>query len=528
VLFPTGRPVMALLVIAAALVLLVGCANLANMLMARTQRREREIGLHVALGATRLRIVRPIFFETMIVGIAAALLALLVTALMFELLLRQVPPAAYGSANIQFDIRVAVFAIGLGVLAGFVFAVVPSWWCARLDVQALVRGRRAGRWRRHGTLGQPMIAVQVGVAIVLVFGAVIAGRALVSVLRVPLGFSPDNLIAINARPDELSTADFRGFYERSVETLRRRSDVMAAGAGGSVPTDGFRAAENVETSGHQRPVDVLHVLPGYFETIGMPLLRGRLLTREDMRGGFNGAVVAESAAQALFPEQDPVGATFRSRQGRHFTVVGVVGDVQRSLSRHMPPPAYVFPPRDTTRGMTIVARMRNRGPQALDDIRRDIAALAPGSPVTGVWWSDSIDSLASYRNPRFQTLVLGAFAGLALVLTAMGIFSVVTVVVATRTREMGVRLALGAPPRSLVGLVLRQAVTPVAIGILAGLVTTRWLRRVAEAQLFEVNARDPFTLAGAAFIVAAAAVVAAYLPARHATRVDPIDVLRAE
>jgi ABC-type antimicrobial peptide transport system permease subunit len=178
--------------------------------------------------------------------------------------------------------------------------------------------------------------------------------------------------------------------------------------------------------------------------------------------------------------------------------------------------------------MTIVARMRSRGPSTLADVRREIAALTPGSPVTGVWWSDAIDALAAYRNPRFQTLVLGTFAVLALVLTVMGIFAAVAFVVAARTREMGVRLALGAPPRSLVRLVLRQSVTPVAVGIVAGLVATQWLRRVAEAELFQVNPRDPVTLAAAVLAVAAAAVVAAYLPARHATRVNPIDVLRAE
>jgi predicted permease len=529
VLFPTGRPIMAFLVAAAALVLLIGCANLANMLLTRTRRREREIGLHAALGATRLRIVRPIFFETLIVGIAGAFLALLVTALTFELLLRQVPPAAYGSAYIRLDIRVAVFAVALGILAGFVFAVVPSWWSARLDVQALVKGSpRTGRWRGRGAFGQSMIAVQVGLSIVLVFGAVIAGRAFVSVLRVPLGFWSDDLIAINARPDASKPPDLRAFYERSIETLTRRTDVAAASAGASIPTDGFGAAEAVETSGSQRPVDVLHVLPGYFETLGIPLVRGRLLTREDMDGGGDVAVVAESAARALFPDQDALGAEFRSRQGRQFTIVGVVGDVQRTLSRPMPPPAYVFPPRDMTRGMTIVARMRSRGPHALAEVRREIAALAPGSPVTGVWWSDSIDALAAYRNPRFQTLVLGTFAVLALILTVLGIFAAVAFVVATRTREIGVRLALGAQPGSLVRLVLRQAVTPVAVGILAGLLGTLWLRRIVEAQLIEVNARDPVTLAASIITVAAAAVLAAYLPARHTTRVNPIEVLRAE
>ena len=527
VLFPTGRPIMAFLVAAAALVLLIGCANLANMLLARTRRREREIGLHVALGATRLRIVRPILFETLIVGIIAAVLALLGTAITFDLLLRQVPPAAYGSATIQLDFRVAVFAVALGILAGVVFAVVPSWWSARLDVQALVQGRRAAGRRRHGAFGQPMIAAQVGLAIVLVFGAVIAGRAFVSVLHVPLGFSPEDLIAINARPDSSQPPELRGFYERAIETLSQRADVVAAGAGGSIPMDGFRAPDAVEIAGGQRPVDVLHVLPGYLETIGMRLVRGRLLTRDDVRGG-DAAVLSESAARALFPGRDAVGARFRSRQGRQFTIVGVVGDVQRSVSQKLDPPAYVIPPQDTNRGMTLVARMRTRGPRTLAEIRHGIGALAPGTPVTGVWWSDSIDALTAYRNPRFQTLVLGAFAVLALSLTALGIFAAVAFAVAARTREMGVRLALGAPPRSLVRLVVRQAVTPVVVGILLGLVATQLLRRIAEAQLFEVNARDPLTLAAAVVTVAVAALVAAYLPARHATRVDPIGVLRTE
>jgi putative ABC transport system permease protein len=272
---------------------------------------------------------------------------------------------------------------------------------------------------------------------------------------------------------------------------------------------------------------VLHVLPGYFEAIGVRLVHGRLLTWDDVRGS-DMAVLAESAAHALFPDRDAIGGTFRAREGRQFTVVGIVGDVQRSLSRQLDPPAYVIPPDGTSRGMTIVARMRSRGPRTLAEIRREIGALTPGTPVTAVWWSDSIDALTAYQNPRFQTLVLGAFAVLALGLTALGIFAAVAFDVATRMREMGVRLALGAAPHSLVRVVVRQAVTPVAAGILIGLIATQSLRRIAEAQLFEVNARDPVTLAAAAITVAVAAVAAAYLPARHASRVDPILVLRAE
>jgi predicted permease len=527
VLFPTGRPIMALLVAAAALVLLIGCANLANMLLARTRARERELGLCAALGATRLRIVRPILFETLIVGVAAALLALLMTVLTFDILLRQVPPIAYGSALVRLDVRVAVFAMTLGVLAGLVFAVVPAWWSARLDVQTLIRGRTVASSRRHSAFGHPMVTVQVAVAIVLVFGAVIAGLAFVSVLRVPLGFSPDVLIAINAQPNRFTTPDLRGFYTRAVETLARRGDVQTVGAGGSVPTDGFGRAEAVEISANQRPVDVLYLLPGYLETIGMRLVRGRRLAWDDVPDA-NVAVVSESAARALFPNQDAMGAAFRTREGRQFTVVGVVSDVQRSLSRQLDPPAYVIPPPNMTRGLTLVARMRSRGPRALEEMRREVGRLAPGTAVTGVWWSDSIDALTAYRNPRFQMLVLGTFAVLALGLTALGIFAVVAVAAAARMREMGVRLAIGAPPRSLIELMVRQVVPPMVLGMFIGLVATQWLRRIAEAQLYDVNARDPFTLAAAAITVSAAALLAAYLPARHASRVDPIVVLRTE
>jgi putative ABC transport system permease protein len=524
VIFPSGRPVMQLLVAAAGFVLLIGCANLANMLLARTRRREREIGLHVALGATRLRVIRPIVFETLIVGTAAALLALTMTALTFDLLLRQVPPVAYGNVTISLDLRVAVFAVTLGIVAGFLFAVLPAWWSARLDVRALVDGTLAGERRRRGFA--PMIAAQVALAIVLVFGAMIAGRAFVSVLQIPLGFSPDDLIAINARPLGRNT-NLTDYYQRAVDALSRRADVVAASAGLSIPPDGFGASEEVELSGSQRPVDVVQVLPGYFETLDIPLVRGRLLSADDA-GREDVAVLSESAARALFPDSDALGATFRSRKKRQFTVVGIVGDVQRSVSRQLSPPAYALPPRDTTRGMTIVARVRDRGPRTLDDIRRDIVALTPGAPVIGEWWSTAIADQAGYRNPRFQTVVLTTFAVLGLTLTALGIFGTVTFLVTVRTKEIGVRLALGAQPRALVRLVVRQTLAPVSAGTLVGLVATRALRRIAEAQLIDVDARDPLTLAAGVMTVAVVALLAAYIPSRHVTRVDPISVLRAQ
>jgi ABC-type antimicrobial peptide transport system permease subunit len=312
-----------------------------------------------------------------------------------------------------------------------------------------------------------------------------------------------------------------------VEALQGRPDVVAVGAGGAVPTDGFGRSESIEISGDQRPVDALYVLPGYLETIGLDVLRGRRFTSADISSA-DVAVLSESAARALFPNKDAIGATFRTREGRQFAVVGVVNDVKRSLTRQLDPFAYIIPPPKMTRGMTLVARMLTRSAGTLADARQQIGALVPDVAVTAVWWADSINASTPYRNPRFQTLVLATFALLAITLTALGIFAVVSFAVAARTREMGVRLAIGASPSSVLCLVVRQALTPVVLGLLMGLAATQLLKRIAEAQLYEVDVRDPATLAAAATIVLSAALSAAYLPARRASRTDPATALRSE
>lgn len=526
VLFPTGRPIMAFVMVAAALVLLIGCANLANLFLARSRSREHDLGICAALGATRLRLVRPIILETAFIGLAAAAIALVVTAASFGFLLRQVPPTAYRSASVRVDGRVAVFAIALGMLSGCLFAVAPAWWSARLDVRVLLnRPGRLGSWRRMA-FGHPMVVVQVGLAIVLVFGAIVAGRALAAVLRAPLGFSPDNLIVINAQPNPATVPDVRGFYLHAVDVLDNRPDMQTASAGGSVPTDGFGRAEAVAISSGQRPVDAIYVLPGYFETVGITVLRGRGLTNADVGPGA-AAVLSVSAAKALFPTHDALGSTFKTNQGRQFVVVGIVNDVTRSLTTQLAPLAYVIPPPTMTRGMTLVARARTRSAGTLVDARRAIGNLVT-TAVTVVWWSDSISASTPYRNPRFQTLMLATFAALGIALTVLGIFAVVSFTVAARMREIGVRLAIGASQGSIVRLVVRQALAPVVIGLCAGFVAAQWLKPIAEAQLYAVDVRNPGPLVAAGIAVVTAALFAAYLPARLASRTDPAAVLRSE
>jgi predicted permease len=528
VIYPAGRAIMRFLLASATLVLLIGCANLANMLLARTLRRQRETAVRAALGAGPLRLARPLIFESAIVGLVAAALAVAVTTATFDLLAQLVPPIAHGNAPVGVNLRVVIFALSLGFLGGLLFAIIPAWRSTRLDVQALIQGRHRLDAGHGARLGGSMVTLQVALAVVLVFGAVIAARAFVAVLQVPLGFTPENVLTIRFRPRGLEGSELQSFYVRAATALGRRSEVVSVGAAGTLPLDGSAADESARTPGTgAHVVGIVHVLPGYFETLDIPLVRGRLLDWDDMRDGADVSVLTESAARALFPGHDPLGGTFQNRAGRRFTIIGIVRDVRRSLDLESEPVAHVIP-EDATRNLTLVVRMRTRQHNVLAEIKRQVAALLPGTPVEVGWWSDYIKARTEYRNPRFQTLVLGTFAVLALALTGLGIFSVISFLVALRTQEMGVRLAMGATPRSLLTLLVNQALLPVFSGLIIGLVTTRWLSRFAEAQLYQVDTRDAFTLAAAAFTVVTSASIAAYLPARHASRVDPMIVLRAE
>ena len=527
VLFPEGQPVMWLLLAAALALLLIGCANLANIVLTRARARGREIAVRVALGAGRVRLIQPVVFEALLIGLAAGLLAVLVTASTFDALARQVPVFVYRNVPVGVDLRVFGFAMGLSVFGSLVFSVVPAWRASQLDVlsQISAGGNRSGSAKSHG-LGRLMIAVQVALAIVLVFGAAIAARAFISVLRVPLGFNPHNVIMVIVQPAR-GDADRRGFYLRAIESIARRSDVVSVGAAGATLM-GSRDDDVATTPESQgKKVGIVYALPGYFETAGIKLVAGRFLNRSDLREGSDSAVVAESAARVLFPDREPLGATFENGSGRSFVVVGIVSDITQSVTFTAPPQTYVVPGRDT-RALGMIVRMRERRDVALNEIRREAASLAPGMPIRINWWSDSIAAQNGYRNPRFQTLVLVTFAGIALGLTALGVFAVVSFLVAMQTREMGIRIAIGAAPASVKRAVLKHALVPVASGVMLGLLVAHWAKRLAEAQLFKVETSDPTMLVAAAVTVVAAATVGAYLPARRAAQVDPILALRAE
>ena len=519
ILYPVGRPIMRFLVAAAVFILLLGCANLANMMIVRGRRGLHDTAVRLALGANRARLIRPMLFEAAILGVGGAVLAVALTSVTFDMLLRQVPPAAYGRAAVGVDTRVTLMALAMGLVCALAFSVVPAWRASGVDVLALIQ-RRGGRGSRV-RLGQPLVAIQVAIAVAVVFGAAIAGQAFVSVLRTPLGFSADRVALVGIAPPT-GTTDTLTFYQQVIETLTNRVDVAAAGAAGSLPFSGAAPFSGTK----DRKAGIVQALPGYIEAARVQILRGRSITWDDVRNDPAAAMVSESASQVLFGTDQPVGATFESVDGRTYRVVGVVGDVVNSLSRESRPQVYVIPGQDF-RGANVIVRFRDRRAGTLSEIRRELRS-ATGTAATAEWWDEQIQMDNAFRDPRFQTIVLGGLSTLALGLTALGIFGVVAYLVSARTRELGVRLAIGASAESLVRLVVRQALVPVAIGIACGSLLIQWGRSLAEAQLFKIDTSSPVALAAAAGIVVLAAIAAAYVPARRATKINPTEVLRAE
>jgi len=525
-IYPTREPLLRLLLACAVLVLLAGCAQITNMLLARSLARVGETGVRAALGAGRIRVVRPLVFEAILLGLGAALAAVVVTWLAFDLLLPYVPPGVYRTAPVGMSLRVAIFGLAMGVTAGLLFGVLPAWRAARLDPLAVIQRRRSGGRSR---LGGPMVAVQVALSIVLVFGSIVSVRALLSVLRTPLGFDAGNVVVASVLPRGLEGTALRQFYVRAVEEIARHADVVSAGAVASLPFSGEAAVEGIANPDGSPLVGLNHVTPGYFETARIPLVAGRFPNGADLAGGETVSVLSESASRALFGAEDPIGRTYGDEQAS-FRVVGVVPDIVRTLdSRGFfgYPWAYVVPDQ-TARYFRLVVRTRTHSAAVLRSVEREVQRIAGAWPVTAEWWEDRVHAEAAFRNPRFQAFVLVGFAGLALALTGLGVAGVAAFLVAARSREMGIRLALGCRARALTALTIRQTLLPVLAGIALGLLATPALGGLAESQFFALEAPGAGTLLLTVAIALVPAVVAAWLQARRAGRIDPVSVLRAE
>jgi putative ABC transport system permease protein len=328
-LYPTGQPLLKLLLVASGLVLLISCANLMHMLLARATTRERDMSIRAALGGNRLQMVRPVVLETAMIVIGGVVLSMTVTYASFDLLIRQVPPNVYGNASVGVDARVFAFALAIGLAATLAMAVFLVWRTPRADGQPLVGAspvRPRGRY-----FGRPMMAFQVALAILLVHGAMIVVRSMVALLSTPLGFTPDHVITVVVSPQGLAKNGPPAFYRQLVEAIGARPDTVSVGAAAAIPLDNLGPdALAHRPDGSRTSAGIVPILPGYLETIGVPLRRGRQFEWDDARDQQLVALLSESAARLLFAGSDPIGRSLSDSGGRSYSIVGVVGDVRTS------------------------------------------------------------------------------------------------------------------------------------------------------------------------------------------------------
>jgi predicted permease len=535
----TGPAKAGLLVLlsAVAFVLLMACVNVANLLLARASTRSREIATRLALGAGRARIVRQLFTESLVLALAGGVAGLGLARLMVAGLLRLSAGQLPRGSEVALDGTVLLFALGLSLGTGVIFGLLP----ALRGVAGDLRGdlRRGGRGMAGGDatrLRDGLVVLQVAMAVVLVAGAGLMTRSFVELLRVDPGFEADHLLAANFTMSSARHPDgFGDYYRQLLEAVRALPGVVSAGAVKDAPFRGqgerwgFSPPGMVIPEGEEGPTaTVLHVSDGYFRTIGARMVEGREFTPEDRADAPFVLVVNEALAKQHFGGERVVGQSLRFGGATEVPIVGVVRDIRQSaMDEPGTPTIYVSNLQNNRVKVTLVARTRGDPLLLARAMREAIWSADAEQTITAMFTFDDIVSEAVAR-PRLLTVLLGGFGALGLVLGALGIYGVLAFLVSRRQREIGVRIALGAHPASVQRMVVGRGLVLAGIGVTLGLGGTLALTGYLRAVLFGVGPNDAVTLSAAVAGLVAVAVLASWIPARRAARVDPVAALRAE
>jgi putative ABC transport system permease protein len=525
---------------AVGLVLLIACVNVANLLLARAAARSGEMAVRTALGAGRPRLVRQLLTESLVLGIAGGVAGLLVAFGGTRLLVAARPEGIPRLASVGIDPTVISFTAVVAIGTSLLFGLVPAIQVTRSPVQGSLReggrggtpGRDAQRFRRG------LVVSEIALALMLLIGAGLLMRSFVRLTAVDPGFRTERLLTFALSLPAASYTDgasVRHFYSQALERVGSLPGVEAIGAGSETPLGGTGnilgfAIENREPPqpGFVMDAAAMAVTPGYFSTFGIPLLDGRTIDARDDSLTPDVVVVNEAFVGRYFPDENPVGRRISFDGEAWRVIVGVVGDVpQYGLDRDIRPALYASHEQFTTRSLVLAARTRGEPTGVAWAIRSEIAALDPNLPIERFVTGEEIIA-ASVAGPRFYTVLLGIFAAVALSLAGIGIFGVMSYLVAQRTREIGVRIALGADTGRMLRLITTRTLTLAAIGIATGVLAAALVTRVLSGMLFGIGTLDPVTYASAAMILMAVAGLAGYLPARRAARVDPAVALRAD
>ena len=533
------RTQLLLLLGSVAIVLIVACVNVANLLLGRGVARQRELALRSALGAGRGRLLQQVVIETVMLSMLGALAGIFIARWTTPLLVAWAPAGTPRLAEVTTNWTVAAFAAAIATVCGVIVGLVPGFGAARVPARQVIeegsRGSTRGRRRLRGAL----VAVQVALAVVLTIAAALLTRSFLAVLSTDPGFRPDHLltVAINA-PRQYDSDEKRiDLYARLFARLEAVPGVISVGGTTRLPLGGSNSSTQVAIEGRVPPegqwpeTDFRRAMHRYFETMGIPLRRGRVFTEADRAGAPPVAVINETFARKMFGREDPIGRRLRLGSNsplRQATIVGIVGDLRHQRLDVVPnPEIYVSALQAAPYAPLLVIRTSADPAGLAAAIRaaaRDVdASLMPYNVRT-------MDELrAASVTPRIflMALILG-FGVLTLALAAIGVYGVLALIVGERTREIGIRLALGAEPRSLVTLILKQAAAPTVAGLVAGVAMALLLSPLVSSQLYGVNAFDPPTIAMVAAVLMTVSLIAAAVPAARVLRVDPIKTLRCD
>jgi putative ABC transport system permease protein len=530
------RPTLFILFGAVGFVLLIACANVANLLLVRAASRQKEIALRTALGASRLRIVRQMITESVLLALLGGTLGTLLAIWGIDLLVKLSEGSIPSTAQVRIDLTVLGFTLLLSLLTGVLFGLAPAFRTMKLSLgETLKEGGRAGEGIQRNRTRSLLVVFESAVAVVLLIGAGLLIRSLIRLQNINPGFDAHNVLTMRVdlpmqkypTPDK-AVKFFQQLESRvgslpGVETVGFVTELPLSGQ----PNDMPFTVEGRAASDQGFDFDFRRINQNYLRALRIPLLRGRNFTEQEVSQSAKVLLISEQLARQVFPNEEPIGKRLVMTMGNQpFEIIGVVGDIRHRGLEFEPSPAMYMSTHENG-GTNLVVRTQGDPLSLAAAVRKEVQGIDMDQPIAAVrTMEDWVDSAVAA--PRYRTVLLGLFALVALVLASTGIYGVMSYSVTQRTHEIGIRMALGARQLDVLKLVVRQGMTLVVIGVALGLAGAIALTRVMSTLLFEVTEKDPATFAAVATLIAVIAFVACYIPAWRATKVDPLVALRYE